>query len=666
MERTNKANQLIFIERDTIVVNRLELAQDFVHPEKVRLQLKKSVKVNPIDLGALAYTVRQPQKNNHLAHLAYLVDESSFMASRRKLLVKLHDAIVTTSNADSSIYGEYVSQNLIIAWFDEHGHCDAFETEANARDAYSAYVAELNHQIKSVELNKINPKTANGLQRALITLLDLYWGSGSTKEIIREIPVIKFKRNESEAPDEAKVKFATKTFLHLARGFKCFVMKNKPFPYLLKMADYECFVFQSNDKACVTPYAKAEASSYHYEEGRLSTPEEYLFKKPLLVEGSEKAQKKYAERELVKSQNNLNLVNADPRNHNRLNYAALAMQSYTQLFILMTGVNPSELIKLEYDYSFTLEKDLLKNDFRSIKMRASGREVSYHLGSRRGLEIFKEYIELRNWVLDGVDCRYLFFAMERRGLYTRKYEQLKNNNIYKVYKSVRSKFFPSSFATITANKVRKYKTVVWNEIGVEQQVIADSLNHNPATNRKYYAVSSSDKQQAEFGLFFEATKAAAKIITERPDAAKRIPVKVVHENDSTSTTKIGSGTCKDFQHPSAMETDPPIAPDCNSQMGCLYCEHYVCHSDKEDIKKLYSLLYVIEAVRKMAIDFNHSDNLLLELTVRIQLVLAQMSAKSDNIKALVEEIKTDVFEHGILTLFWELKLQRYERMGVVM
>lgn len=650
------SNQIKLVERKTIVVNRLQLSQDFIHPENVRLQLDKKVRVNPIDLGALAYIVRQPQKNNNLAHLPWLVAEDSFMQSRRKLLVKLHDAIFTTGNSETTIRNHLNAYVEFISWFDTHGHCGAFETEGSARDAYIAFVAELNHQIKSVGLNNIIPITANGKQRALITLLGLYWGIEATQEIISEIPIIKFKRGDGEAPEEAKLRFATKTFLHLAKGFKEFVMKNKEFPYLLKMPGYECYVFPSNVSSCVTPYTTTEVFSYHYQEGRISTPKEYMMKCP------RKVSEKEAKRDMECVQNNFIEANSDPRNMIRLNYASLAMKSYMQLFVLMTGVNPSELIQLEYDDNIFLEKDLLKNDFRAIKMRAAGREVAYHLGNRKGMALFKEYIELRNWVLAGADCPYLFFLM---GGSMGNFSQHNDASVYRVYKSVKSKFFPKSFANITAGKVRKYKTAVWNEIGVAQEVIAEGLNHELGTNHKYYAVSNPDKQQAEFGLFFEATKAAVKIITERAKATERIPVKVIADSDGQSTTKIGTGHCDDFQHPEAMEDDPPIAPDCNSQMGCLYCEHYVCHSDAEDIKKLYSLLYVIEAVREMAIDFNHSDKLLLELTVRIQLVLTQMSAKSEDIKTMVESIKEDVMEHGLLTPFWEFRLERYEAMGVV-
>lgn len=671
MESSNQSTQTNFVERETIVVTRPQLAQDFIHPENVRLQLKKNVRIHPIDLGALAYTIRQPQKNSHLAHLPWLVDKDSFMPSRRNLLVKLHDAITTTGNADTSINNQIKAYIDVMLWFDAQGYSNAFTGETNARAAYIAYVGELNHQIKVVGLNNITPIYANTKQRKLIELLDLYWGIEANQEIIREIPIIQFKRPEGESPEEAKVRFATKTFLHLARGFKEFVMENKPFPYLLQMADYECYVFPTNDKACVTPYAKKEVYNYNYQEGRLCTSAEYLLKHPLDTKTFQKRyptktlRTNYAMRELAKAQINMDIVNSNPCDFNRLNYAALALQSYMQLFILMTGSYGSELIQLEYDDNFTLEKDLLKNDFRAIKMRAAGREVVYHLGNRQGLVLFKEYIELRNWVLDGVDYPHLFFMMERDGDYTGNFLPIREDAVYRVYRSVKGKFLPSLFAHLTARKVRKYKTTVWNEIGVAQEAIAKGLSHEVSTNHKNYAVSSPDKQQKEFSLFFEATKAAAKLISARPEVVERIPVDVIDDSDSPSTTKIGSGQCDDFQNPEAMQDEPPIAPDCATQMGCLYCEHYVCHSDAEDIRKLYSLLYVIEAVREMATDFNHSDKLLLELMVRIQLVLTQMSAKSEDVKTLVESIKKDVMEYGILTPFWDFRLQRYEQMGVV-
>ena len=673
MASTSKTKQSNLVERDTIIVNSPQLAQDFTHPEKVRLQFKKRIKVHPIDIGALAYTIRQRQRNHHLAHLPWLVDEMSFMPSRRKLLVKLHDSIVNSGNSDTSKVKHINAYTKIMTWFDKNGYSDAFDTEAKARSAYTAYVAELNHQIKSAELNEIIPITANTKQRSLITLLDLYWGSESTTEIIREVPVIKFKRREDVAPEEAIVRFATKTFLNLARGFKHFLMESKPFPYLLNMSDYKCYIFPSNDRSCITPYAKVEWFSYNYREGRISTPSEYILKwtrnntRPYKNLKTAKSQISDAKQATTGAQDNLTIVNANSRTFNRLHYATLAMQSYMQLFILMTGINPAELVQLEYDDNFTLEKDLLKNDFRAIKMRAAGREVAYHLGSRKGLEIFKEYIELRNWVLNGIDCPYLFFSMEKKGSYTGEFIQMLQSSIYRAYRNTRGKFFPSSFTSVTARMVRKYKTVVWNELDVDQQVIADGLNHNIKTNHKSYAVSSPDRQRNEFGLFFEATKAAVKLITARADGGDPIPLTVIHDrgNSSSNTTKIASGHCNDFLHPDAMEDEPPIPPDCNSQMGCLYCEHYVCHSDNEDIKKLYSLLYVIEAVRNMAIDFNHSDKLLLELTVRIQLILTQMSAKSGDTKVLVDNIKEEVMEHGLLTPFWEFRLQRYEQMGVV-
>lgn len=653
----NSSDKGSFIERDTIVVNRLQLAQDFIHPEKVRLQLNKKVRVNPIDIGALAYTIRKPQKNSYLAYLPDKVDKSSFQINRRKLLVALHDFIVTTGNLDKTVQFHLTNFKNIITWFDENGYHEAFESQYNAREAYKAYVEDLNHQIKSIDLKLFNIKTANSKQLELIKLMELYWGNAITQEIIREIPMIKFVRKEAEIPEECNVRFATKTFLHLARGFKSFVIDNNPFPYLLKMPEYECYIFPSHVNACVTPYTKTENLCYHYQKGRTSTAEEYMMKCSRTV-GKNEAQK-----EVEKSQSNLDKININSRNSNRLNYASLAMQSYMQLFILMTGINASELCQLEYDDSFTFERDLLKNDFRALKMRAAGREVIYHLGNRKGLDIFKEYIQLRNWVLDGVYCPYLFFIMEKHGTYTGDYLQIKAYGIHRVYKKGRGKFFPSSFTGITTSQVRKYKTVVWNELNLSQEVIADSLNHTSNTNHKYYAVSIPEKQKKEFGLFFESAQAAARQISAR---GEEHPMKCLGSIGCDSNDmSIASGHCDNFQFPRSMEAEPPILPDCNSQMGCLYCENYICHADEQDIKKLYSLLYVIESVRNMSIDFTHSDTLLLELSIRINLILSQMSKMSNDIKFLVNEIKKEVMDHGILTIFWEFRLRRYEQMGVV-
>ncbi|MDP2562140.1 hypothetical protein [Psychrobium sp. 1_MG-2023] len=634
--------------RDTIVVTRKQISEDFLHPEKVRLQLDRKTRVNPLDLGALAYTTRQPQRNTYLAGLPYYVDESSFMLARRKLLIVLHDYVATTGNTDKTVYFHLSHFIRIITWLDDNGYSLFSNTQTVARQGYCAYVSELNHQIKSVDLNQLTPKAANEYQHEIIKLLSLLWGHEVAQVIIREIPLIKYKNNGGVAPDERNVRFATRTFLHLARGFSSFIMKNKAFPYLLNMSDYECYVFPSNANACVTPYTNTKNYSYHYEAGRISTPEEYMAKCPRRIGiGS-------ATKEIESSKANLIAINSNVRDVNRLNYASLALNSYMQVFVLMTGIYPSELVQLEYDASFTLEKDLLKNDFRAIKMRAAGREVVYSLGNRKGLEIFKEYIQLRNWVLDGEDCRFLFFTMKRNSEGTKKYQKMKADYVYKYYRSLSGKFLPISFEAITARKVRKYKTVVWNEIDIAQRVIANSLNHSLKTNHNYYAVSNPNKQQEEFALFWESANAAS----------QRITIKLVNENDSGSIS-TASGHCDDFKHPQPMQIETPISPDCNSQIGCLYCEHYVCHADEEDIRKLYSLLYVINAVRNMATDYSHSDALLLELSMRIHLVLQLMEKKYKNIQSVIENIKQEVMGSGLLTPFWEYRLQRYEQMGVI-
>ncbi|MFO8212288.1 hypothetical protein R2K36_33040, partial [Pseudomonas aeruginosa] len=99
--------------------------------------------------------------------------------------------------------------------------------------------------------------------------------------------------------------------------------------------------------------------------------------------------------------------------------------------------------------------------------------------------------------------------------------------------------------------------------------------------------------------------------------------------------------------------------------GCLYCEHYLLHSDEEDFHKLLSLQYVINAVRRVAPDAAHAEALYKDLSLRVEFILGALGERSDSVKQTVETVKTRVFEYGELTPFWESRLSHYEKMGVV-
>ncbi len=190
---------------------------------------------------------------------------------------------------------------------------------------------------------------------------------------------------------------------------------------------------------------------------------------------------------------------------------------------------------------------------------------------------------------------------------------------------------------------------------ISPSTVADSLNHSEVVNLSIYAEATPEQQQAEFGQFWQSVRHAAALVRERSEKA------------SCKVISTAAGHCGGFNQPTPVSDAGAIAiePNCHTQYGCLYCEHYICHSDEEDLHKLLSLQYVINAVRKAAPDLAHAEALYKELSIRIEFILNALGERSESVKQTVERVKAKVFDYGELTLFWETRLSRYEKMGVV-
>lgn len=176
------------------------------------------------------------------------------------------------------------------------------------------------------------------------------------------------------------------------------------------------------------------------------------------------------------------------------------------------------------------------------------------------------------------------------------------------------------------------------------------MNHTVSTNVSDYVQTSIEQQESEFGSYWQSVRKAASVIRERRGA------------DSFATA---TGHCDDFNNPSPIDPVVVIQPSCKTQYGCLYCKHYVCHSDEEDLHKLFSLQFVINAVRSAAPDLHHADTLFKDLMIRIEFIIGVIGGRSATSAELTVLIRRKVNVLGELTPFWENRLQRYEKMGVV-
>jgi hypothetical protein len=218
------------------------------------------------------------------------------------------------------------------------------------------------------------------------------------------------------------------------------------------------------------------------------------------------------------------------------------------------------------------------------------------------------------------------------------------------YLRISGTYLDPSVPHLGGRMLRRLKSVVLKTLGTSPDVVADLLNHSLVTNLSDYSTASTSQQSKELVLFWKSIRKASDIVRER---------------DANPVTSIAAGHCHSFEDPLIAIPGAGILADCKTQFGCLYCNKYVCHADEEDVHKLLSLLYVVQAIRRSSSDSRHSEETFQNLSIRIQYILQEITSRSEEGATLVQLITNRVNNLGELTLFWESRLQRYEQLGVV-
>jgi len=642
---TNLDNENL-VERETVIINVSQLHNYIDSPHFVRLDLPGAIKKLPYDIGAFAYAKRDKEVNSTTEDKPIKVALGSYKPERKYFLVALFDHLAISGWRDSTILSLLVKIRIVLDFCDSNGFSNLFESEDAFAEAYAAYTDYLFDQIR---FSKIKPSGAREMQKTMEKIVSIWLDKNAMYRICSNVTEIKAKRAEADAPDEQIIKNTVRVFLHIAREYGASVLELKPFPWLLKMPDYETYVFPGHFGSIKTPYMAADALVYRYdyESGQEVTYEEYIQNGGTCTAKDFRTSSKDLKKHLDKS-NSEGLDNLFRKNN-----ATLAMLAYMQIFMMLTGAYFSEIAQIEIDNELDVDRCIVNNNFRAVKFRANGKVVLYNLGEKIGLNILKEYLKLREFVLRGRKCKYLFFQMidtDEKG----ELKQHDDRSARKVYQRTNGIFFKAGTSNVTTRDIRKHKSVVLHELRINSQHIANNLNHQTQTNLKHYIPTSPEKMKNEFSNFWTAIK----------KAASEIPI-VNIEQQHPDDISIPVGHCSNKNNPIPMRKDVPIEPDCKKQYGCLYCNQFLIHADKTDIHKLLSVKFVVEQVLLMTDNEIQAEKLLREVVVRIDYLIDRLKELSSTAKELVETVHTDVFDYGELTPFWTYRLARYEQMGVL-
>lgn len=632
---------------NTQVIVLSEVVQEFPEPECLRLQISARVMKKPLDIGSWAYFIRGKNESVNDDRGTPVV-RASFVKSRRELIVRVLNSFV--GQRDTTVLVRFRLLEYFIDWLNLNGYREVFASEVDAQRAYRDYTAHLNHQIAHQQW-----KTASAVnaQSHVATIIELLYPE-SSHYILAGTVSIRRERG-SAAASSAHVELYRDVCLAISQQLSDFVLTNMPYPWVVNIRDYEVVVFPSRVGA-VGPF-KESPLSYNASARRIATTDEYYAACDRLAR--KRPFKSEVALTLESARANLQAANEDSRHWHRLNAAGLAAKSYAALFLMITGATPTEFAQFSYSDALEVEKSPIKKELSAVKFRAGGKSTLYNIGRDAGLPLLKQYLKLREWILDGVKHERLFFTMP-------EFNQLRSSKkvlaelhvtqaITTLHRTISGVFLDPKVPRLSPRKMRKYKSNGMHTAGLSPSSVAASLNHTEAVNLSTYADATPEQLEAEFGQFWQAIRHAAHVVRERSQAAMGVEI------------ATAAGHCDGFNQPIPVDDLGTVAiePNCRTQYGCLYCEHYICHSDEEDIHKLLSLQYVINAVRKFASDAAHVEALYKELSIRIELILEVLGDRSDVVKQLVEATRVKVLEYGELTAFWEARLSRYEKMGVI-
>lgn len=638
-----------YTERPFVVIELDSYRPEFeiLHPEFTLLQLDEDVKPKPFDIGSLCYSKREGLRSGWDTNKTIKprpVVINSLRSERRELIRRLIDQYTASGQTHNSIFSKLRYLRTTIDWFDCNNLSDFAVSKISFLKAYCAYVDYIFHVIHATK--RWSTESASRHQCASWALAETLFGAEFKLEVKAAAPIVRAKRSSPSAPSKDTVSTYVTALTQFTRGLGR-ALQIDDFPLVIRVVDYDVVIYPANNKRIISPFYDEQHSVFD--------PETY---QPIMDYGDYKANciqrglTPNCRKDHRRSLEFLTHANANRKSNSfRKQWAQKVIRGYAHIIQMITGINATGLVNIKYNNAYEVVSDSIKNEIISIKFRAGGRLERYSIGGKKGLSLLKEYLAFRQWYLDGRSCKYLFFTdIDSNGKEIAPI-QLRSDFQSRLFKQLRGRVFSEDVENVTPSMARKHKNIVLLRMGLSHSEAADALNHSEGINRSSYSNPSSDEMKQELFNYWSSVR----------DAVSQIRL-----SQKSTDKETVAGHCDDFSHPVTIAVDAPIEPDCKTQYGCLFCKHYACHSDDEDIRKLFSLKYVLDAVRAYAVDYERADFLFQEVSVRIIAIIELIKARYPERIKLIEKVGKEVFDLGLLTPFWEVRLQRYEAMGLVL
>lgn len=643
-----------YVLRPVVVIDVTDFHTDVLHAQSavLRYPSQSGNGTRTLDVGALCYARRTRASPNGLG---CPVDLSSLDYARIPLIHSVIEHLKAKRNTTAiSLFEKIV---LFMNWIDNQELRYAFDCSVLMKKAYIAYTVHLLHRMNSSNINglAIKDTTAGGLQAAarIIVSIASEMSEREFKRIVTYIPQNKHGANHVnlELPN---AEIQSQTFAALINYIEeahRLLVEGGPLPLrLFSPSDDEYYLY-----TFVVNKARHRAFSMS---PLLSTSPQFP-NWPDVVRhfGLEyRAAVTINERSCFDAaryrfeENNKNL-----RSLLRQRIGNHAVVAGMLAFIAATSCNLAVAKTLEIDTLNSVPSTQGKR-LSGTKARAKGKVVVPEFGVRFA-PVFKKYIQLRNWQLDGYNSEIVFpLNLGSKGIST------VSGSALRAFKAHLKSVLPRT-KWVTPSQWRKNVSYHYVKLtGGDMALTAEKLGNTEKTVRESYSRPALEDYVTEMAVFFESMHQAA---IDRTRSVNVIPVRILDEKNQDTATTIGSCDKEPVVDPKRAQgfTEQSPAPACGDPETCLFCEYYGIHADERDIRCLLSLRYMIRAIKSS--NSPDSWNRQFASTIyRIDEILSAIEDVNSDFRSTILRIADEV-ENGGFDPFWSIHFDSLVSAGIM-
>jgi len=593
-----------------------------------------------IALGHILFEIKSEPRST----LKREVDYASYAPFRRKLVVGLLETASFRGYSFETLRSAVTDLRTFLRFSLNVGALNG-DTLLNHLDLYFEHLRE---QIRLYNKNRdkgCSAATARAAQRILIDIAENVLGEGACSHI-RPIKTNRHLVENTRAPAEAELAQHLTHYTTLFEQLTDRLIGFRKFPWKLSMYGESYYVFPYRGKLVSLDNEKGQYFDnlgFDYDTGKLRSANELygLISKTYNLEESKIWEKVYHHHRSTRER--LAEANGSVLGKRRRVFATLAMRSYLPHFIIATGMNDAVAATLE---SNLVEVIPGKRRFKNLKLRAGGKEVTFEIQTIF-IKYFKKFLKLREFILSetGEVSDKLFFELPLRS------KEVTIKNLRDDGHAVQGTAVIDPFDTFLPNiTTREYRVAKGQWISEKKGIEAASfaLQHSVQTNVRNYNSASQSKTDAEVTTYFN-----------------RFNGEVLRSSKRRRRMETDSGGCTKPNQPFARgDITEEFAPNCKTQEGCLFCDKYVVHPDEKDIRKLFSMSFLIRQYEAIT-DADSFNSVFATLLERITEIVNQIRNSSERASKTIDIVKVDVYENENLSEYWASKYEMLDELGVI-